>query len=109
YAHARILGIDASAALKLPGVSAVITGNDLKDDYDRLPITEDAALKPTRSRYPLAVEVVRYAGEAVAVVIANSLAIAEDAAAEILVDWEPLPVVTSIEQAAEMPAPFDDM
>ena len=109
YAHALIQAIDATAALKIPGVVAVITGAELVDSYDRLPISENDEIKQRRSRYPLAVERVRYAGEAVAVVVATSPNAAEDALQEVNVDWDPLDVAGTIDQAIEMPPAFDDM
>lgn len=109
YAHARILSIDASAALQRPGVIAVVTGAELQNAYDRLAVSDSDEVKANRSRYPLAVERVRYTGEAVAAVIAESVALAEDAAAEVWVDYEVLPAVGTIEQAMQMPPLFDDL
>ncbi len=109
YAHARILSIDASAALQQPGVIAVVTGAELQDAYDRLPITDSNEVKQRRSHYPLAVERVRYVGEMVAAVIAESAALAEDAAHLVQVDYDPLPAAGTIEQALQMPPLFDDL
>jgi aerobic carbon-monoxide dehydrogenase large subunit len=111
YAHARIGAIDASGALSIPGVVAVITGEDLKATYKQLPVDDGDGANKLRSRYPLAVERVRHSGEAVAVVIATSAEAALDAVTEVMVDWETLPVVATIEQALDQdsPAIFDDM
>jgi len=58
YAHARIKGINAAKALKLQGVRAVITGNDLRDMIDPMPL----AIKSKLKYYPIAIEKVRYVG-----------------------------------------------
>ena len=102
HAHARIRGIDASAALRRPGVRAVVTGKDIQALCAPIPLGGPSAegggaARPEsvgRKRYPLSVGRVRHVGEAVAAVIAESEAIAADAAADVAVDWEPLPAVT---------------
>ena len=111
YAHARILSIDASAACRLPGVLAVVTGQEMMEHYEMMPAASSDESGQPRSHYALSVDRVRYAGEAVAAVIATSPAIAEDAAAEVIVDWEPLPVVADAHTALEEGAPlvFDDV
>lgn len=98
YAHARILRIDASRALELPGVVAVLTGKDgpkLLVHWMKLP-----GLRQPK-RYSLAVDKVRYVGEPVAVVAATDRKIAEDALELIEVEYEPLPVVVDAEKALE--------
>ena len=82
-AHARIRSIDASAALALPGVRAVITGEDFSAPYGVIPITQN--------EWPLARERVRYRGEPVAAVAAVDAASAAAALAAIVLDIEPLP------------------
>jgi aerobic carbon-monoxide dehydrogenase large subunit len=118
YAHARIRGIDTSAALARPGVVAVVTGADLASSYEPMPMssagetgTNDAGASPGRTHYALSVDRVRHVGEAVAAVIADTPATAADAAAEVLVDWEPLPTVADVQQAAAEGAPlvFDNV
>src|SRR6266545_2574260 len=101
HAHARVRRIDASAALHRPGVFKVVTGSDIRKLCAPLPLASageggggDAAANMGRKHYPLSVDRVRHVGEAVAAVIATSEAIAVDAAAEVVVDWEPLPAVT---------------
>src|SRR3954452_15991204 len=75
FAHARIRSIDVSEALALPGVRLVVTGEELERDTDPMSkIIEGSA------QYPLAVGKVRYAGEPVAFVVAESRYVAEDAA-----------------------------
>ena len=105
YAHARIRGIDVSAALRQPGVIAVFTARDLGNYWQPAPLL--VAPPPIRrltfverTHPPLARDKVRYAGEPVAVVIAENRYQAEDALDFIRVDYEPLPVVVDLEQAA---------
>ncbi|TDE00802.1 xanthine dehydrogenase family protein molybdopterin-binding subunit [Jiangella asiatica] len=98
--HARIDGIDASAARSMPGVVDVITGRDVADVQGSLPcawtVTPDMA-HPDHP--PLAVDEVRFAGEPVAVVAARDHATALDALEAIEVAYEPLPAVMDIEDA----------
>src|SRR5918999_1277190 len=105
FAHAAIGSIDAEGALAVPGVHAVLTGADLPEDLGAQPNTHLFGERET-PYYALARERVRYAGEPVAVVVAESPYIAEDARDEILVDWEPLPSVGDAELALEEGAPL---
>jgi len=101
YAHARIRSIDVSAARAVAGVVAVYTAADLPFGATDLPILiPHPNLTHGRTQRCLASEVVRYAGEAVAFVVAESRAIAEDAAELVDVDYEPLPAVITPEVAA---------
>lgn len=97
YAHARITGIDTARALELDGVVCVLTGAELAKATD--PLRQYLDLPGVEWR-PLATEVVRYAGEWVAAVVASSRAVAEDGADLVAVDYEPLPVVLDPEHAA---------
>lgn len=105
YAHARIRKIDTSAALKRPGVVAVYTAQDLGTYWQHGPLL--VSPPPTikrisfnqRTQVPLAKDKVRYVGEPIAVVVAESRYIAEDALTDIMVDFEPLPAVVDLEQA----------
>jgi carbon-monoxide dehydrogenase large subunit len=102
-AHARIRSIDTSDAAARPGVAAVFTGADLRDEFATpLPmawaVTEDL-LQP--EHWPLTSDVARYVGDGVAVVLADSKQAAEDAAEAVVVDYEPLPVVLDLEGALE--------
>jgi carbon-monoxide dehydrogenase large subunit len=114
-AHGIIRGIDAKAALQMPGVLAVYTAADLKE-YGPLKCIvalnnrDGSPLKKPR-RDALATERVRYVGDPVACVIAGTLAQAKDAAEAVTVDIEPLPAVVSAEQAARAGAPqlYDDV
>ena len=111
HAHARIKSIDTKAAQAMPGVIAVFTGDQLARAGVK-PIPNSADFKradgsPTASpaRRALAVDTVRFAGEAVAVVIAKSRDIARDACEAIDVRYEPLPVVTDAVAAVAPGAP----
>jgi carbon-monoxide dehydrogenase large subunit len=114
-AHGIIRDIDAKAALQMPGVLAVYAGADLKD-YGPLKCIvalnnrDGSPLKKPR-RDALATDRVRYVGDPVACVIAETLAQAKDAAEAVTVDIEPLPAVVSAEQAARADAPllYDDV
>jgi carbon-monoxide dehydrogenase large subunit len=121
HAHARIKGIDTARAKALKGVLAVLTGADLMADGIK-PIQPDASItvpveaqrklpdvvlvnkngpyQPTPYNI-LAVEKVRYVGEGVVLVVAETLAIAKDAAELVEIDYEPLPAVTDTSAAAE--------
>jgi carbon-monoxide dehydrogenase large subunit len=94
-AHADIVGIDASAALRMPGVHAVITAADLPGDVPVIPLRLAPLPEFEPFRQPvIAVDKVRYVGEPIAVVVADSRAIAEDALEAIDVQFEALSAVT---------------
>jgi carbon-monoxide dehydrogenase large subunit len=108
YAHARIRSVDVSRALAATGVVAVFSGADLAEDVPAglpcvWPVTEDIAL-PTH--WPLARDKARFAGDGVAVVIAETRALAKDAAELVDVDYEPLEAVTDVEAALAQGAPL---
>ena len=91
YAHARVLGVDADAARALPGVHLAFTGADIADRVGAFPIAAPEAAEIRRITHPvLATDRVRYVGQAVAVVVAESPAQAADAAEHVLVDYEEL-------------------
>ena len=102
HPHAKILNIDTRAAEQLPGVRAVLTGREIADvryafvDTPRYPADEQ----------PLAVDKVRYIGDEVAVVAAESEAIAEEALSLIKVEYEILPAVFTPEEAMQPDAPL---
>jgi len=101
YAHARITSIDVTAAREVPGMVAVYTAADLPfGDRDLPLLIPHPNLTHGRTQRCLASEVVRYAGEAVAFVVADSRYVAEDAAELVQVEYEPLPVVITPEAAA---------
>jgi CO/xanthine dehydrogenase Mo-binding subunit len=94
--HARIRGIERDAALAIPGVVAVLTAADL-------PIVASGT---DRTSEPLAREEVVFAGQPVALVVAETEAAAEDGAEAVLVDYETLPAVVDLEAAMEVGAPL---
>jgi CO/xanthine dehydrogenase Mo-binding subunit len=102
YPAARILGIDASAALAMPGVHSVLTGEQLAKAVDSMMNGLDT---PNVRRYPLAVGRARYVGEWVAAVVADSRALAEDACEKVEVQYEPLPFVIDAEHALDPASP----
>lgn len=97
YAHARIISIDVSAALAIPGVIAVYTGKTLKMANSQ---------SGSRSQAPLARDEVFWCGHPVAIVLATSEALAEDGIAAVDVDYEPLPVVLDPLAAMQPDAPL---
>ncbi len=104
-AHGKIKSIDAARALDLPGVHRVLTGRDLGEVVPRIPLRLQPLPQLERFHQPtLADGKVRYVGEPVAVVIAESAAIAEDALDLIDIDIETLPAIASREQAEAMPS-----
>jgi aerobic carbon-monoxide dehydrogenase large subunit len=106
FAHAKITRVDVSGALGQPGVIAAFSGADLADEQGSLPcawpVTEDIVMPP---HPPMAVDEVRYVGEAVAVVVARDRYAAADALAAIDVDYEPLPPVLDMRTALGAGAP----
>src|SRR3990170_4483242 len=88
-AHARIVRIDLSAALAMPGVVGILTGADVREWCQPFPVSAD---KPG-AYYPCAIDKVRYAGEPVAVVVATDRYLAEDAQHAVVVEYDPLPAV----------------
>ena len=105
HAHARIRNIDVSRAKSHPGVVAVYTGADLQQDLGSLIVAWLLPDIKQTARPPMAYETVRFAGEAVAVVVANDPATAVDAAGKVDVDYEPLPMVVDAEKTTEAGAP----
>src|SRR3989441_9720939 len=101
YAHARIRSIDATAARAMPGVIAVYNAVDLPFGGVDLPLLiPHPNLTHGRTQRCLASERVRYAGEAVAVVVAENRYLAEDAAELVEGDYEPPPVVITPEASS---------
>ena len=107
YAHARIRGIDASAAMQAPGVVAVFTGADMAaDNVNSLPCGwlihfKDGSPMKEPPHFPIARDKARYVGDPVAVVIAETREQAKDAAELIDIDYEDLPPVVSLRQAVD--------
>jgi 2-furoyl-CoA dehydrogenase large subunit len=102
YPAARIVSINVADALKMPGVHATLTGEELAKAVDPMMNGLDT---PEVRRFPLAVGQVRYAGEWVVAVAAETRAQAEDAAEKVKVDYEPLPYVIDTEQALDPSSP----
>ena len=108
YPHARIKSIDFDGARTAEGFVAAFTGADLADDWAgglpcAWPVTEDIKMPP---HFPLAVGEARYQGDPVAVVVAESRALAKDAAELVEVDYEPLPSIFDVEKALDHGAPL---
>jgi carbon-monoxide dehydrogenase large subunit len=100
HAHARIVRIDATAARRVAGVRLVVTAAELGDLNQPSPLLiPHPTLTEPRTQRPLAVDEVRFVGEAVAFVVADDRYIAEDAAALIEVEYESLPVVVELASA----------
>ena len=114
HAHARIRSIDTAAALASPGVVAVFTGADLaRDNLGTMQMTlkrkrPDGSPMFAPPHRGLTADRVRYVGDPVAMVIAETLAQAEDAAERLRIDYEPLPSVTSTADAIGGPAVWDE-
>jgi carbon-monoxide dehydrogenase large subunit len=119
HAHADILAIDSSAALAVPGVLAVLTGADYAADklggipagsaLIRFPGTPDGDGFAYRPPHPaLASHRVRFVGDSVAMVVAETPQAARDAAELVMVDYDPLPAVTDTRSAASGPLVWDE-
>ena len=105
HAHARIRAVNAREALRIPGVLSVITFQDIS--HMAKPIPMRLEVHPSfvpYLQYPLAKETVRYVGEPVAVVVADSRYVAEDALECIQTDYEPLPAVVNTRSAVKADA-----
>ncbi|MBR0955055.1 xanthine dehydrogenase family protein molybdopterin-binding subunit [Bradyrhizobium canariense] len=111
HAHAKVKGIDSSAALKMPGVVAVLTGQEIVDDkvgnlICGWAITSKDGSPMKMGAWPaMAPETVRFVGQAVAVVIAESKNLARDAAEAVVVNYEELPAVADVHAAIKSGAP----
>jgi len=111
YAHARILSIHTSAAGAREGVLAVVTGEDMRDQWEPVPVAGGDHALEHYSHLALSLERVRHVGEVVAAVIATSAEIAEDALDDIEVEWEELPAAADLLSAYSGDAPpvFESM
>ena len=101
YPRARIVSVDASAALALPGVRAVFTAQDLNGDVVESWHSIAGKDVPDTPRPPLAAGEARFAGDPVALVVAESRYLAEDAVELVEIDYEPLPAVADYAIAQE--------
>jgi len=97
HPHARLVRVDASAALALPGVHAVLTGRDLPTPFGILPVSQD--------EHALALDRVRFVGDPVAAVAAVSEEVATAALDRIAVEYEPLAPIASAEEAVAQAEP----
>ncbi len=109
YAHARFAVADVEAARKMKGVKLILTGPDVSQ-YGDLPCkghvkTTSGEMSESLPVPVLPTDTVRHVGEAVAFIVAETLAQARDAAEAIAIDWDPLPAVTGIAEALEKGAP----
>jgi 2-furoyl-CoA dehydrogenase large subunit len=102
HAHARIVGYNVSVALRMDGVVGVITGEDVTRFTRPFPVGVTAPVH----YYCTATDKVRFVGEPVAVVVARSRYLAEDAAEAVGVEYEPLPAVVDVERALDPGAPI---
>lgn len=116
YAHAHVLDIDVAAALEREGVVAVYTADDLGAYWQHGPLLVSpppikGIVFHERTQVPMVKDKVRHLGEIVAMVVAESRYVAEDAAADVRVRYEPLPAAIDLEAAAEPGAPrvHDDL
>ena len=120
HPHARILDVDVSEAGAMNGVLAVLTGRDVEGEIAPVPtlartppfarLNRDGSPMPDPCQPALASTKARYAGEPVAVVVAETEAAAHDAAEAVTVEYEPLPVVITYEQARAPDTPvWDDI
>jgi len=119
HAHANILGIDTRAASAVPGVIAVLTGADfIADQMKPIPnktfslhpaemplVNSDGTPAFNMPDYPLPADKARFVGEAIVMVIAESIDAAKDGADRVQIDYEPLPSVTFTVEAAAAGAP----
>ena len=108
HAHARFRGLDARAALILPGVHAVLTAEDLPESMRGTPLPlllPNPSLAITRTQLVLAREEVTYVGQPVAVVIAETRYLAEDAAAAVVVQYDELAAAADCRASAVADAP----
>jgi len=108
YAHARIVSIDTTAARQMPGVHMVLSASDLPQPLrtQRIPLDVPSPfIFHPITQQALAVNEVSFCGEAVAVIVADSRHLAEDAIEAVIVDYEPLPAVSDCRDALGPNAP----
>jgi aerobic carbon-monoxide dehydrogenase large subunit len=104
FAHAAVTAVDISAAEAAPGVAAVLTGSALAEMIKPMPVSMAAGSRMPQF-HALAVDRVRFAGDPVAIVVAETRREAEDAAELIDISYEPLPAVTTYEAALAPDSP----
>ena len=110
YAHAKINSIDISQAMQREGVVAIYTANDLGNYWKPGPLLVspppvENIIFNERTQVPLANDKVKFAGEPIVMVLAESRYIAEDALADIQIDYEPLAAIVDMEKALDEDSP----
>ncbi len=111
-AHGLLRNIDATEAVKMPGVLGVWTGKDLKDaGYGTIKTiammqNRDGSPMKVPPRYPLCTDKVRFVGDPVAFVVAETISQAKDAAEAVVLEIDSLPAVTDAREAAKPSAPL---
>lgn len=109
HAHARIVSLDASEALTMPGVRGVITARDIGHSIPRIPLrvpNPDQHHAAAFQQPVIADGVVRYVGEPIAIVLAESADLAEDALSGVVVEYDPLPLALDPEAASDSASLF---
>lgn len=105
FAHARVLRVDAEASRRMPGVLAVLTGVEAKDQLRPIRPSLEASGYAGGEWWPLAVDRVRFPGEAVAVVVASDRYVADDVAGAVRVEYDALPALPDVDAATTADAP----
>jgi len=108
YAHAKIKAVRTKKAAAMEGVLGVFTGKDMKDaGFGPIPCAWVVPGSDTKTPPypPIAIDTVRYVGNAVAIVVATDRYLARDAAEAVEVDYDPLPAVANAEKATEKGQP----
>jgi aerobic carbon-monoxide dehydrogenase large subunit len=106
HPHARILGIASEAARAMPGVIAVVTGDELLEHMDPVPEPKNLPFIKPLPYFPLAIGSVRFEGEPVAAVVAESPELAEDALGAVDVEYEAIPAIATADEAVANGAPL---
>ncbi|MCY3779215.1 MAG: molybdopterin-dependent oxidoreductase [Chloroflexi bacterium] len=111
YAHAKILSIDTTAASSRDGVLAVIKGDDMRGEWEAVPVAGGDVAQEKYSHLALSADRVRHVGEVVAAIIAESPEIAEDAIDDVDIEWEELPAAADLLSAygSDAPPVFDGL
>ncbi|HEV2570910.1 MAG TPA: xanthine dehydrogenase family protein molybdopterin-binding subunit [Beijerinckiaceae bacterium] len=108
HAHAMLRGMDLETARQMPGVRAILTAEDLPDPMrcERMPmLVPNPSIAAMRTQHSLARDEVCYVGQTIAVVIADSRPMAEDAANMVFADFDPLPAISDCVKAVHKDAP----
>ncbi|HEV2226077.1 MAG TPA: xanthine dehydrogenase family protein molybdopterin-binding subunit [Nitrososphaerales archaeon] len=106
YAHARIKGIDSSAALQHPSARLILTAESIVNEMTQMPTVESEEQGKATHRYPLALDEANFEGECVAMVVTEDAPSAQEVADLVQVDYDPLPVVVDPEDALKEGSPL---